>query len=177
MKPSEFVIGKIIDNEIILEKIAISKDIEWLKWLDPKELAEFTKQLLKIVNKITKGKNTINDLESFISEWRETSLIYQEFDDDVSAELEIVVNVEAETKRHLFEVVIEPDEDVYQVYCPELPGCHTWGHTKVEALKYIKEAVELYLYDLIADGKPIPVLGMVKEKPIIKLIKTEKATL
>ncbi len=50
-------------------------------------------------------------------------------------------------------VVIELDEDVYQAYCPDLPGCQTWGHTKTEALRYIEEAVELYVYDLIADGK------------------------
>lgn len=177
MKSSEFVIGKIVDNEITFEKIAISKDIEWLKWLDSKELAEFTKQLLKIINKVTKGKKTISDLESFISEWRETSLICQEFDYDVHAELEVNVNIQGKMKKYLFEIVIEPDEDVYQAYCPDLPGCQTWGHTKAEALRYIKEAAELYLYDLVADGKPIPSIGIVKEKPIIRLVKTEKVKL
>lgn len=42
-------------------------------------------------------------------------------------------------------VIIEPDEDVYVAYCPELPGCVTYGKTEDEAHKNIMEAVELYL--------------------------------
>lgn len=42
-------------------------------------------------------------------------------------------------------VVIEPDEDVYVAYCPELPGCITYGKTEEEAHKNIIEAIELYL--------------------------------
>jgi predicted RNase H-like HicB family nuclease len=42
-------------------------------------------------------------------------------------------------------VVIEPDEDVFVAYCPELPGCVTYGKTEEEARKNIVEAIELYL--------------------------------
>lgn len=42
-------------------------------------------------------------------------------------------------------VLIEPDEDVYVAYCPELPGCVTYGKTEEEARKNIMEALELYL--------------------------------
>lgn len=42
-------------------------------------------------------------------------------------------------------VIIEPDEDVYTAYCPELPGCVTYGKSIEEAKKNIKEAIELYL--------------------------------
>ncbi|MGQ9627391.1 MAG: type II toxin-antitoxin system HicB family antitoxin [Anaerolineae bacterium] len=42
-------------------------------------------------------------------------------------------------------VVIEPDEDVFVAYCPELPGCVTYANTEKEALEGIKEAIELYL--------------------------------
>lgn len=42
-------------------------------------------------------------------------------------------------------VVIEPDEDVYVAYCPELPGCVTYGKSEDEAQKNIMEAIELYL--------------------------------
>ena len=42
-------------------------------------------------------------------------------------------------------VVIEPDKDVFIAYCPELPGCVTYGKTEKEARKNIKEAIELYL--------------------------------
>ena len=42
-------------------------------------------------------------------------------------------------------VVIEPDEDVFMAYCPELPGCVTYGETEKAARKNITEAIELYL--------------------------------
>ncbi|MBI4699182.1 MAG: type II toxin-antitoxin system HicB family antitoxin [Nitrospirae bacterium] len=42
-------------------------------------------------------------------------------------------------------VVIENDEDVFVAYCPELPGCVTYGKTEEEARQNILEAIELYL--------------------------------
>ncbi len=43
-------------------------------------------------------------------------------------------------------VVLEPQkEGGYTVYVPSLPGCISQGETKEEALKNIREAIELYL--------------------------------
>ena len=42
-------------------------------------------------------------------------------------------------------VIIEPDEDVFTAYCPELPGCVTYGKSIEDAKKNIKEAIELYI--------------------------------
>ena len=43
-------------------------------------------------------------------------------------------------------VVLEKQEEGgYTVYAPSLPGCISQGDTKAEALKNIKEAIELYL--------------------------------
>jgi len=43
-------------------------------------------------------------------------------------------------------VVLEPsDEGGYTVYVPSLPGCISEGDTLDDALKNIREAVELYL--------------------------------
>ena len=43
-------------------------------------------------------------------------------------------------------VVLEKQEEGgYTVYVPSLPGCISQGETKDEALKNIKEAIELYL--------------------------------
>ena len=39
---------------------------------------------------------------------------------------------------------------------PALPGCISEGENREEALKNIKEAIELYLEVLKEDGKPIP---------------------
>jgi predicted RNase H-like HicB family nuclease len=83
-----------------------------------------------------------------------------------------------EGEESIFEVIIEPDEDVYHAYCPILKGCRTWGHTEEEALKYIQEAVELYVIDLIADGKPIPGVGKVKNiRPMVKVIEIREVAI
>jgi predicted RNase H-like HicB family nuclease len=43
-------------------------------------------------------------------------------------------------------VVLEPSDDGgYTVLVPALPGCISEGDTKEEALKNIREAIELYL--------------------------------
>lgn len=42
-------------------------------------------------------------------------------------------------------VLEEQEEGGYTVYVPSLPGCISQGETKEEALKNIKEAIELYL--------------------------------
>ena len=43
-------------------------------------------------------------------------------------------------------VVLEPsDEGGYTAIAPSLPGCISEGDTKEEALKNVREAIELYL--------------------------------
>ena len=45
-----------------------------------------------------------------------------------------------------FKVVLErAEEGGYTVYVPSLPGCISEGDTREEALKNIREAIELYL--------------------------------
>ena len=45
-----------------------------------------------------------------------------------------------------FKVVLEAaEEGGYTVFVPSLPGCISEGDTKEEALKNIREAIELYL--------------------------------
>lgn len=44
---------------------------------------------------------------------------------------------------------LEADGDKWHAYCAELKGCHTFGTTKEEALKNLKDAVLLYLEDEI----------------------------
>ena len=47
--------------------------------------------------------------------------------------------------RKKISVVIEKDDYGYYAFCPELDGCQSHGDTFEEALKNIKEAIELYL--------------------------------
>ena len=42
-------------------------------------------------------------------------------------------------------IVIERDEDTFVAYCPELPGCQSFGYTEEEARNNIAEAIKLYL--------------------------------
>ena len=56
-----------------------------------------------------------------------------------------------------FTVILEPQEDGgFTVSVPALPGCISEGGDREEALKNIKEAIELYLEVLKEDKKPIP---------------------
>ncbi|MSQ15843.1 MAG: type II toxin-antitoxin system HicB family antitoxin [Dehalococcoidia bacterium] len=65
-------------------------------------------------------------------------------------------------KAYVFKVLVEEGkfEDgrtAYHSYCPVLNGYHTWGYTYQEALTNIQEAVSLYVDDLIASGKAVPI--------------------
>lgn len=42
---------------------------------------------------------------------------------------------------------IQKDGKHYHGSCPELPGCHTFGATRAEAMQNLKNAVSLYLED------------------------------
>ena len=56
-----------------------------------------------------------------------------------------------------YRVLIERDEDgVYVVEVPALPGCVSQGRTRDEALRNIREAIELYIESLRAHDEPIP---------------------
>lgn len=63
-----------------------------------------------------------------------------------------------------FRVILEPNEaGGYTVTVPVLPGCISEGDTKEEALANIKEAIELYIESLEADGEAVPSENAVEE--------------
>lgn len=62
---------------------------------------------------------------------------------------------------HVFRIVVEPDKfedgkEAWHASCPVLQGCHTWGHTYEEAVANIREAIDLYVQDLLEAGEIIP---------------------
>ncbi len=61
-------------------------------------------------------------------------------------------------KTYVFKIVLEPDEDRWFAYCPALEekGGATWGNTSAEALKNIREVIEMTIASLIEHGDPIP---------------------
>jgi predicted RNase H-like HicB family nuclease len=55
-----------------------------------------------------------------------------------------------------YKVILEPQEEGgYTVTVPSLPGCISEGDTYDEALVNIRDAINLYLDSLQADGLPI----------------------
>ena len=50
----------------------------------------------------------------------------------------------------------------YSAYVPDLPGCIATGKTRQQLRKRIREAIEIHLNSMAADGDPIP-------KPTAKL--------
>lgn len=59
--------------------------------------------------------------------------------------------------KYRYAVVLEKGEDGYIVaHCPALPGCWSQGKTRAEALRNIREAIELYVESLIAHNEPVP---------------------
>jgi len=60
-----------------------------------------------------------------------------------------------EAKTYVFKVIVEPDEDQWFACCPMLEhkGAATWGYTKEEALKNIKEVLEITIESMIEHGE------------------------
>lgn len=56
------------------------------------------------------------------------------------------------------QVILIPDlgSGGFTVTVPSLPGCISEGDTEAEALANIRDAIDLYIEDMIADGEDVP---------------------
>ena len=72
-------------------------------------------------------------------------------------------------KSYVFPVVVEPDEDVWRAYVPELEakGAATWGNTRDEAIKNIQEVAQMVIEELLEDGEPLPPNVTVSDRPVV----------
>lgn len=72
-------------------------------------------------------------------------------------------------KTYIFPIVLEPADDAWHVYVPELEhlGAATWGKTKDEALRNIQEVVQMVAEELLEDGLPLPPSVTVSEQPAV----------
>lgn len=70
---------------------------------------------------------------------------------------------------YTFRVVVEPDEDRWRAYAPALEhlGAATWGHTRQEALRHIREVLEMIVAELVEEGAPIPAEVQVSREPLV----------
>lgn len=80
MEKPKLVVGHLIDDELFVKSVAISESLDWFKWLEVDELAEFFEELLKLMTQISEGKKENETLWIFLSDWRETALIKTEPD-------------------------------------------------------------------------------------------------
>ncbi len=63
----------------------------------------------------------------------------------------------ADGMERAFAVTLEPDEDGYIVAsCPQLPGCHSQGRSRDEAVNNIEEAIRGYIASMQTHGEAIP---------------------
>ena len=63
----------------------------------------------------------------------------------------------------IFKVVLEPsDEGGYTALVPSLPGCISEGETVEEAMRNVREAIELYL-ESVGEEHPVENGAIVKE--------------
>ena len=57
--------------------------------------------------------------------------------------------------------IVEPDENRFHAYCPELKGLHADGDSEKEALENAKTSAIAYLHSLVKHDDPIP-LGVLE---------------
>jgi len=74
-------------------------------------------------------------------------------------------------KSYVFRVVLEPDENVWRAYVPELEarGAATWGYTRDEALKNIQEVMQMVVEEALEDGEVLPASIEVSQQPVVAI--------
>jgi predicted RNase H-like HicB family nuclease len=53
-------------------------------------------------------------------------------------------------------IVIEPTDSGFSAYSPDLPGCVATGATRADVEHNMRDAIELHLEGLRANGQPVP---------------------
>ena len=118
MKKPKIVVGHLMNDELFVKSVTISKSNDWLKWLEVDELVEFFEELLKLVTQISEDKESAKTLSIFLADWRETALINSEPDvlaDIFEAEQELdapwidIAEGQREQKSTIYKTYAEPD--------------------------------------------------------------------
>lgn len=72
-------------------------------------------------------------------------------------------------KSYVFRVILEPDEQAWRAYIPDLEekGGATWGKTKEEALRNIHEVAQMVIESMLEDGERLPQGITEVDEPVI----------
>ena len=74
MKHPKLVVGYLMNDELFVKSVPLSKSHDWLKWLEVEELTEFFAELLELVTQISEEKEDSETLKVFLDLWREEAL-------------------------------------------------------------------------------------------------------
>ena len=58
--------------------------------------------------------------------------------------------------KYVYPAILYPDDGKIGVSVPDLPGCHTFGDDKADALFMAKDAIEMWLWNAENENLPIP---------------------
>jgi predicted RNase H-like HicB family nuclease len=72
-------------------------------------------------------------------------------------------------KSYLFRVILEPDEEAWRAYIPDLEekGGATWGKTRDEAIGNIREVAQMVIESMLEDGEALPPGITQMDEPVV----------
>ena len=118
MKKPKIVVGHLMNDELFVKSVTISKSNDWIQWLETDELIGFLEDLIKLVAQISEDKESAKTLSIFLSDWREIALINSEpnvLADIFEAEQELdapwidIVEEQREQKSTIYKTYTEPE--------------------------------------------------------------------
>ena len=73
-------------------------------------------------------------------------------------------------REYAYSILLDPDEETgtYTVTVPALPGVVTQGNSVDDAIAQAREAIQVHIEGLLADGKPVP---EERERPLVVTVR------
>ena len=82
MKNPKLVVGHLMDDQLFVKSVKISKSLDWLKWLEAEELVEFFEGLLELITQISEKKEDSEMLGTLLHYWREIALEAKDYEEN-----------------------------------------------------------------------------------------------
>ena len=79
MKKAKLVVGYLIEDEMLVKSVKISKPLNWISSLVVEELVPFFEGLFELIAQISEGKEDSETLRTFLDHWHETALESEDY--------------------------------------------------------------------------------------------------
>ena len=79
MKKAKLVVGYLIEDEVLVKSVKISKPLDWISSLVVEELVAFFEELFQVIAQISEGKEDSKALRTFLDHWCETALESEDY--------------------------------------------------------------------------------------------------